>query len=433
MQVIKEQIDPCTVALDIRIEPETVSRAFGQAYREFGQFTNVPGFRPGKAPRKMVERYVNQERLRERVREIVAVPAYREAIEQEQITPSTDPEVEFSDLADGQPWQFKAIVPTPPRVTLGEYEDIVVERPIYPVADKDVDEQIEALRAEHARLVAVDDRGVQPGDAVIADMAVAMDGDDSPASPRRVLIRAGDNIPGFDDAILGQGTGEERTFDLTYPEDYQDAERAGKNAAFTFKVASINQRVLPEVTDEWVAGVTAFQTVQELRDAIRNRREEQSRTLSDRIAEARIVEELVRRSTIEYPNVMVQKEMQDEAHDLSHELSDRKMSYEEYLQAIGQTEEQHQEKLQEDATNRLKNVLVLRELARKLDVHASGEELATEMARIAVENALSEEEARKLVRDERRRSQVANRIVQSKLREHLLNSVTANDVPVKSE
>src|SRR5258707_9391848 len=114
MQVTKEQIDPCTVTLDIQIEEDVVSKAFDRAYREFGKFTSVPGFRPGKAPRAMLEQYVNQTRLLDRVQELLIGPAYHQAVEQEQIVPYDDPEVVVSDLAEGKPWQFKATVPMPP-------------------------------------------------------------------------------------------------------------------------------------------------------------------------------------------------------------------------------------------------------------------------------------------------------------------------------
>lgn len=432
MQVTKEQLDPCTVALNFTIEPDVVSRAFGQAYREFGQFTAVPGFRPGKAPRKMVERYVNQEKLRERVMEIVAGPAYRDALKQEEITPYSDPEVEFSDLADGQEWQFKAVVPTEPHVELGDYKAIEIERPVYTVGEEDVDRQIESLRGEHARMVKVEGRGVEPTDVVIADMSVTPEGQE-PAEPRRTLIRMGDNIPGFDEAVLGQQADEERKFTLTYPEDHQDPERAGKQADFEVKVSSINERVLPEVTDEWVAGVTAFKTVAELRDNLRKALEEQSKELSDRVAESRILEEMINRSKIEFPGVLVEQEMQDEAHELSHELEERKMSYEDYLRLTGQTEEQHRERLRQSAVDRVQSVLVLKELAKALDVQVTNDELAHEFARVVVENKLSEDEGRRLLRDDRRRAQVANIVIKRKLRDQLLNTVKIKDVEAQAE
>src|SRR5438132_1215845 len=155
MAETKEQENPCTLILDIEIEPEEVSKAFDRAYREFSGFTNVPGFRPGKAPRPMLEKFVNQERLRERVMEILAGPAYRDELKSREITPYTDPEVEFGDLENGRPCQFKASVPLPPKVTLGDYSNISVERPVYKVTDEDVDREIDSIRNERARLEAV--------------------------------------------------------------------------------------------------------------------------------------------------------------------------------------------------------------------------------------------------------------------------------------
>ncbi len=433
MQVTKEQIDPCTISLDIQIEPDIISKAFGQAYREFGQYTNVPGFRPGKAPRRMVERYVNQEKVRERVMELVAAPAYREALEKEEVTPFADPEVEFSDLADGEPWQFKAVVPLPPHVELGEYKDLSVERPVFQVGDEDIDRQIESLRGEYARTEKVDGRGVQLGDVLIAEMTENIEGHEPQTQPRRTLIRVGESIPGFDDKILGMMPDEERSFDLTYPEDHQDAERAGKNTHFDVNVATINQRVLPEVTDEWVEQVTPFKTAEELREAIRENQEGQIKDLSDRVVESRIIEELIKRSTVEYPHVMVEQEMQDEAHELSQEMQNRKMTYEEYLEATGQTEEVHREKLQANAVDRVRSVLILRELAKKLNTQVTDGELAGEFALLAVQNKLSDEDARTLFRDEKRRTQVTNIIIKRKLRDHLFETVKIVDVPAKTE
>ena len=433
MQVTKEQIDPCTIALDIKIEPDIVSKAFGQAYREFGQFTNVPGFRPGKAPRRIVERYVNQEKVRERVIEIVAVPAYREALDQEQITPYTDPEVEFSDLADGEPWQFKAVVPMPPNVELGAYEDIQVERPIFAVAVEDIDRQVESLRNEYTRTEKVEGRGVLQGDVVIAEMTESVDGQAPQTQARRTLIRVGESIPGFDDQVLGMMPDEDRSFDLTYPEDHQDSDRAGKTTHFTIKIASINHRVLPDVTDEWVEQVTPFKTVGELRQTIGESQAEQVKDLSDRVVESRIYEELIKRSKVEFPQVMVQQEMQDEAHELTHDLENRKMSYEEYLQSVGLTEAQHRGQLESTATDRVHIILVQTELAKKLQLEVTHDELAAEFALLSVRNKLSDEDARKFFRDERRRSQVHNIIIKRKLRDHLFQTVKIVDVPAKNE
>ncbi len=431
MQVTKEQIDPCTIALDIEVEPEKVSAGFEKAYREFGRYTSVPGFRPGKAPRKVLEQYVNQERLRERVLEIVAAPAYHEALKQEEIEQFSDPEVDFADLADGEAFKFKAVVPTAPQVTLGPIEEVSVERPIYTVSEEDIDAQLDKLRGEHARIEKVEGRGVEQGDIVIAEMAEQIEGAD-PAEPKRTLIRVGENIPGFDDAILGQAIGEERKFTLTYPEDHQNADRAGKNADFTVRVDSINHRVLPEATDEWVKETIGVETVADLRDTIRIAQEEQVKDLSDRIAEGKILDDLIARSEINFPGVMVRDEMQEEVHQLEHDLERREMTYEQYLESINMTEEQHTAALESNAEARVKGLLVMRELAKREGIEASRDEIAQEFTRLAMENRWSDEDARRIIRDERRRQQVINLVIRRKLRDRMMELAKVKDVPAGS-
>lgn len=429
MQVTREQIDPCTVALDIQVEPEKVSAGFERAYREFGKYTSVPGFRPGKAPRKVLEQYVNQERLRERVLELVAGPAYQEALKQEAIEPYSDPEVDFADLADGEAWQFKAVVPTAPQVTLGPIEEVSVERPVYEVTEEDVDKQVDVMRGEHARIEKVEGRGVQQGDMVIAEMSEEIAGAEAPTEPKRTLIRVGENIPGFDDAILGQEIGEEREFKLTYPEDHQNVERAGKEASFRVRVESINHRVLPEATDEWVKDTIGLESVQDLRDTIRKAQEGQMRDLSDRIAWSKIIEEMIARSEIAFPGVMVQDEMQKEVQHLEHELHNREATYEQYLESINMTPEQHRAALEKSAEDRVKEFLIVRELAKQEAVDASREEVAQEFTRLAVENRWSEEDARRMIRDESHRQEVVNMVIRRKVRERAMQLAKVTDVP----
>jgi trigger factor len=430
MQVTKEQIDPCTLSLDFEIEPEAVTKGFNRAYREFAEFTNVPGFRPGKAPRAMLERYVNQERLRERVMELLATPAYRDAITQESVTPYSDPEVDFSDIADGKPWQFKATVPLPPKVTLGDYKTIEVERPIYTVTDVDIERQMENLRNEYARLNKIEGRPVQAGDVLIAETLVTSEGaENAEQEPRRTLLRLGDNIPGFDDAVIGQQIDEERTFTLTYPEDYQDAEVAGKPATFRVKVLTINERIVPELTDEWVAEVTSFKTVAELREDFRKKAEKNVHSLSDQIAEGRIIQEIVKRSEISYPRLMVQQEMENDVEEFNYELEQRQMDYEQFLERSGKTAEQHHAELEAVAEERLKGLLALREIAQEQKIGVTNEEIDAEFHRLAAENEVGDEELQRVMREDRRRVQVSNLVVKRKLRDYLFATVTVKDVP----
>lgn len=428
MQVTTEKVGPCTIALDIHIEAEKVSRAFERAYREFSRYANVPGFRPGKAPRKVLERFVNQDRLRERVMDLIATPAFQEAVKQEAIIPFREPEVEFADLAEGQPWQFKATVATAPQVTLGDYSSgFVVERPTFSVTDEDVQRQIENLRSEHARLRKVEERGIQKGDMVIAEMAVALVGEEAEVKPQRTLIHVGNNIPGFDEAILGQMPEEERTFTLTFPEDYQDPERAGKEATFTLKVVTINERILPELTDAWVKSVTPHQTVEELRAAIRKSLEDTSQSLADSIVRSHVIHQLIQCSTLEYPPVLVQEEIEYEMNRLHEKLAESRLSYERYLAINDLTEEQHRAQIAEQAENNVRTRLVLRELARKEGITVSDAEIDAEFDRLFEGSDADVEELKSKPSN---RERVAGAILERKLNDCLMQIARITDMPV---
>ncbi|MEP6755025.1 MAG: trigger factor [Chthonomonadales bacterium] len=431
MQFSKEQTDPCTITLDITIDADTVSQGFDRAYKEFGKYTAVPGFRPGKAPRIMVERYVNKEKLLQRVMELVAGPAYREILDSEKITPYVEPEVDFADLVDKQEWQFKAIVQTPPVVKLGDLKGIKAERPLYTVTDADVEQQLVGIQNEYARTEKIDGRGVEAADVVIAELEAVTEGDEPPAEPRRRILRMGENIPGFDEKVVGMKIDDEKEFDLAYPDDHQDPDRAGKNAHYKVKIVSINKRILPEVTDEWVKTITAFDTVDKLKAAIREHHENGVKDMADRIVETKIIEEIIERSDLAFPRVLVDQEMQEELHQLSHQLEQKNQNYEQYLEEAGLSEVEHQAHIASNATERVRGLLILRELAQKESIEVTGEEMAEEFGRLSMENNWTEEDARKIVQDERRRTQVANIVIRRKLRVKLFEMAEIKEVAAK--
>jgi trigger factor len=432
MQVTKEQVDPCTVSLEIEVDAEAIERAYDRAYREFAGVTRVPGFRPGKAPRNILERYVDAERVTERVTELVAGRAYHDALIQEEITPYDDPEVDLPAITLGEAYRFKASVPLAPQITLGDYSDLTVERPIFTVTDADVDAQVERLRAEHARLAQVQDRGVRDGDILIAEVATTLEGEE-PAEPTRSLIRMGDNIPGFDLSVTGQTVDEERTFKLKFPDDYEDPERAGKQATFYVKIVSINERILPSLDNAWVSSVTPFQTVDELREGVREQIVLETTRTSEEVALNRVVQALVEKSTIAFPQIMVQHEVERDLSRLGAKLEEQGASYDDYLTHNKLTQEEHRAQLIERAEDRVRSRLVLRELADKENLMISDEDVDSELGKILDENAIESRDARRLMKSERYRSQVTSKITQQKLNDLLRSIATMKDVPIKED
>jgi trigger factor len=428
MQVNAEQTDPCTIVLDISVDEQQVARTFDSVYREFSRYANVPGFRPGKAPRAVLERYVDAGRVRERTLEKLITDSYYKALEEEAITPFRPPRIEPTDLEDKKPYTYKAVVPLEPQVTLGEYTGLTVEKPVYTVTEDDIDHAIERLREGRARLDRVTDRGVQTGDVLIAENQVQEEGEAEPTPPRRQLIQVGGNIPGFDDAIMGMNIGEERVFTLTYPDDYDEEERRGKPATFTVKLSSISAKKLPELNDDFAQQVADVPTVAELRDLIRKREEETAAQMGDQVAENRLIQEIVQQATIHFPEALVIEEVEDDLRELGAELRQRSMSYEQFLTQSEMTQETHQQALRERAAGRIVSILALREIALQEGIQVSDEEIDAEFDRLLSESQITEDQYAEYRPDQRRRLQVANALTQQRLHDFLFAHNTINEV-----
>jgi trigger factor len=429
MQVTAEQTDPCTIVLDIEVDEQQVARTFDQVYREFGRYANVPGFRPGKAPRAIVERYVDAERVRERALEKLVGDTYYKAIEEQGITPYRQPEVDqLPDLEDKKPFAFKAVVPLEPQVTLGEYTGLTVERPIFQVTDAMIEERIQRMREERARLDRVTDRGVQEGDVLIAENQVVLEGDENPEPPRRQLVQVGNNIPGFDAAILGMMPGEERTFELTYPDDFDDEARRGKKAAFTVKLSSISAKKLPDLDDNFAMQVAGVETLDDLRTTLRQRIEAEAERLSNELAEQRLLEEIIHRSTIHFPSALVREEVQDKLRNLTNDLRQNNISYPQFLAQTGHTQEEHQQQLYAQSETQIRTLLALRQIAVQEALQTDEASIDAEFDRLLSEGQIDEDQYDAYRNDKHRRLQVANALVQQKLHDFLFAGNTIKAV-----
>ena len=420
MQVTKESAGECALRLKFTVDAEAVNKAFGRAFRDISQYARVPGFRPGKAPRAILEQFVDAERVRERAAELLAPAAYREGLQSEGITPYGEPDVTFGDLQKDSAWEFEALVYTEPTVSLSDYTGITVERPSAVIGDSDVTEAIDRLRADRARIEVVEGRGVAADDMVIANVSITPEEAETPVEPRRSLIRMGQNIPGFDEAVMGQQVDEERTFVLTYPDDYQDPELVGKQATFNISVVSISERRLPELTDDWVKENFGVDTVDALREESRKQLEVGAARTADQVVQGRIIEQLVARATVEFPIAMAAEEARREHARLEAELEQRSVSFERYLEMSNVTEEQYEDQLRARAVARVRQRLVLAEFAKLEGVTISSDDVDSELQSLLADTQRPQREVKKIARDNRARSQVANMVIERRLNDALL-------------
>ncbi len=366
MQVTKEPLDPCQVALTIEVETGKVAQAVDKAYREYSKYVSVPGFRKGKAPLNFVKQRVPETDVRQRTAELLVEPAYAKALEQEEIEPFAQPKLELMQLEFAEkPFIFKAIIPLRPEVELGQYTGLTVEKPKYELNDAAVETQMQRMRERAAEYPEVE-RPVQTGDLVVADLSALVDIRPEAAEVRPTMIEIGaDNIPGFDEALIGMAKEEEKTFTLTYPETYPDTELASEEAEFTVKINEIHEKQIPELSDDLAQKLSngRFQTLEEFRSALQTDMEKSLVANADSEADSKLIDQIIAGSTIKYPPVLVEAEVDDEVKALLARLEQQAIPLDDYLQQVGKTREQIVSEFTEGAKKRIEIGLLLGKVA----------------------------------------------------------------------
>lgn len=379
MPVTTEQIDPCKVALTITVEPDKVKAAREKAYQQFAREVQVPGFRKGKVPPQMVRNFVDKDRVKQRTLELAVGPAYADALKEAEVTPfgGLEPEMELVEMEDNGPLVFKAQVPLAPVITLGLYKGLDVERRTLEVADEDVERQIDDLRTRNAEFPQITDRPVQLGDVILSDIAVVVHGDEEDTSESRsAVIEVGKNIEDFDKGLAGMEIGETKNIDAHYPEDFNDERLRGKDVTFTVTVNEIREKNLPELDDAFVQKVhQTAKTPEEFRAAIKESLEKAAQEMADNQLEFDIVGKIVQSSQIHYPDALVRVEMRSDYSQLAEYLEREKMSFEDYLETNGQTREEFEAQVANNASARIRNSLVLSEVARQEELKLEEEEV----------------------------------------------------------
>lgn len=391
MQVTKEPLDQCQVALTIEVEEDKVVHAVDRAYREYAKYVNVPGFRKGKAPMQFVRQRIPASDVRQRTAEILVEPAYAEALKEHDITPYAQPTLELVQLElESKPFIFKAVVPLPPKVELGTYKGIEVEKPIYEVPESVLDGEIERRRERAADYPKVD-RAVQLGDLVIADISAEVEVRPTLAEPRPTMIEiGGDNIPGFDEQVVGMSVDDEKTFTLTYPAEYPEEDLQGEEADFTVKVKEVRAKQIPELSDELAKKVTEgrAETVDAWRAELRKDAESVMARRSEQEVENSLIEKISAVSSINYPPVLVDMEVEDDARSLKNQLDRAGITLEEYAARNATTSDVILANLRLEAEKRIKAGLLLGEVAEQEKLDVTEDDIAAALAeQAATENS----------------------------------------------
>lgn len=423
----KEQTKPCEISLEIEVETEKVKKAFDAAYREAGKVINVPGFRKGKAPRSILERFVDEDALKERVAEKLVQEVYEDVIKEAEIDPFGTSEYEIVYLTDGEPFKFKAKIPLAPEVKLGKYQGIKVDRLAPAVSDEDIQREIDSIRERAAKVENVEDRPVQKGDLAIVSLT------DPSGQARETVVEAGGNLPSFDEGLVGMSKGDTKTIEIAYPDDYEDKDLAGTASQVVVTVNDIKSREIPEMTDELVKQISEgseekIETVGELKDKIKSAMEKAASDVADRQVEQNIVEKVIEGAEINYPEVMVQEEVRHRFQELLSELKTRKMTLEEYLEATGRTFDQLSGQLESASERDIKVNLVLYEVAKAENIEATEEDVEAEIGKMAQESGMPVESIKAYMDKTGGRSSMESRILRRKVLDFLAKASNIKNV-----
>ena len=389
MEVSKKELEGNKVELKVEISADRVNDALEQAYKKVVKDIDIPGFRKGKVPRKVLEARYGKEILHKDALDILIPQAYTEAVEETEIDPIDQPDIKDFDIEEDTPLTFTAEVEVKPEVKLGEYKDLGIEKEDSEVKDEEIEEEISRVRNQHGQLVSSDKEVVEEGDFVIIDFEGKKDGEKFPGgSAEEYSLEIGSNtfIPGFEEQLIGAQVGEELELNVTFPEDYNAEDLAGEEVIFEVKVKEIKEKELPELDDEFAKEVSDYETFEEYRNSIEERLQKSKDDRTQREYENKLIEKASENAEIDVPDKMVEDELNKMFQNFAQSVSQQGMDIEDYLNYIGTDESGWKEQNKESAENRTRSNLVLEAIAEKEGIEISDEEIEEQINEIAENN-----------------------------------------------
>ena len=387
MSLQVEKLEHNMAKLTIEVPAEDVEKALQAAYLKERKRISLPGFRKGKVPRQMIEKMYGPEVFYDDAANHMISEAYGKAYDECGLEIVSQPKVEVTQLEKGKPFIFTAEVAVKPEVTLGEYKGLKVEKSDVEVTDEEVDAEIEKERERNARTVEVTDRAVQDKDEVTLDFEGFVDGEafeGGKGEDYPLTIGSGAFIPGFEDQLIGAEIGKEMEVNVTFPEEYQAKDLAGKEAVFKCTVKAIKVKELPELDDDFASDVSEEgETMEEYRAEVRGKLKERKESAAKEKKENQAVEQAAANTEIDLPEPMVELQARQMADDFARRIMQQGMSLEQYFQFTGLTEEKMMEELKPQAEKRIRTRLVLEAIVAAENIEVSDERLEEELKKMA--------------------------------------------------
>ena len=401
MSVTVEKLENNMAKLKISVPAEQLEKAIEKAYQKNKNKIQIPGFRKGKAPRKMIEQMYGKGVFYEDAANELIDEEYPKAVEECGEDVVSSPKIEVEEIEAGKDFVFTAEVALKPEVKLGKYKGIEVPKMDLDVTDEEVDAEIDKQRGMNARSIDVTDRAVKDGDTVSLDFEGFVDGvafQGGKGNDYPLTIGSGAFIPGFEEQLVGYEIGQEGEVKVTFPEDYQAEDLAGKEAVFKCKVNSIRAKELPELNDDF-AGDAGFDTVAEYKEDVKKKLAEKKEANEKAKREDAVVKAVIDDSEMELPEAMVETQQRQIVNEFAQRLQMQGMNFDQYLKYTGNSVDQMLSQVKPQAIERIKSRLVLEAVAAKEKIEATEEDVAAELEKMAGQYRMELDKLKELMSD----------------------------------
>ena len=386
------------VKLEFTVEAKIFDEGIKTVFNKNAKYFNIPGFRKGKAPMNIVEKYYGSEIFYEDTFNEIVPAIYDEAIKEQKLEVVSKPDIDIVQIGKGKDLIFTAIVATKPEVKLGKYKGISLEKTEYKVEDKDVEEELNKMAERNSRMVTVSDRATKKGDIAVIDFVGSVDGvefEGGKAENHELELGSNTFIPGFEDQVVGMKVDEVKDVNVKFPEEYFSKDLAGKDAVFKVTLHEIKVKELPKIDDEFVKDVSEFDTVAELKADIKAKKEKQNEENAKAELEEKAIRAVAEVSEVEIPSGMVDVELDNMAQDMDRRLSYQGFNLEQYLNMLGKTMADFRNESEAPAKESIKLRLVLEAVCKDAKIEAPAKEVDEKIAELAKTYGRKEEELKK--------------------------------------
>lgn len=425
MNVKMEKLEKNVVKLEITVGADKFAEAVKKSYAKNAKKFNVPGFRKGKAPMNIIKKYYGDSALYEDAINYICDTTYPKALVENNINPVDYPAIDIVQIEEGKEFIYTATVTTVPEVELGAYKGIEAKKELAEVTAEDVENRLKAMQAQNTRVEAKEG-AIEKGDIAVIDFKGFVDGvafEGGEAKNYELEIGSGSFIDTFEDQLVGLTAGETKEVNVTFPEQYGKEELNGKPAKFEVTVNAVKTKELPEITDEFASEVSEFETLEELRNSIKEELTKANEAKSQNDYEIAVMETVVANANVEIPDAMVNRELDAMIQDLENRLRYQGLDLESYFKFTNTTEADFRNQMREIAAKNVKNELVIDAIAKAENVEASEEEIrerATELATKYGEADKVEETVNRLLQVQR--SYLATQIVNEKIKNLIMEN-----------